>query len=240
MEVLLFTLLTVAYVKAEEGSLPTVRKALYLFGVVGLFLLGFTLLRVYLPVEGTFHMVNSSGHFPGQQIAALDLGYFASFNVFELFHAAQSYVFGNDAVRFSLPTYQYGTMLFGEYNYENFLKHTPLLRQTMQFILLSALIYPLGLLVFVVTLYKRPLLHQLLFAASFITFLLILKFIFDYPVICNTDFRYFVPVFPLLAWMMAEGLDNLSNAIAGTKQFFTLLLFFVSLAELTFLFFIIL
>jgi 4-amino-4-deoxy-L-arabinose transferase-like glycosyltransferase len=221
MEVLLFALLTAAYVKAEEGTLPAVRKALYLFGVVGLFLLGFTLLRVYLPVEGTLHMVNSSGHFPGQTIRALDTEYFATFHIVPLLQAGYSHIFGIDAIRFSFPTYQYGTMFFGEFDYAWFINKIHSLHMVMQAVLALGLIFILGLLLFILRAYRHTLLENLLFVTLLLNLLLILKFMFDYPSICNTDFRYFVGSFVILAFVFAKGLEPLyavkyiGNVLAG-------------------------
>ena len=209
MELLLFGLLLVVYVKAEEGNAPTVRKALYLFGVVGLFLLGFTLLRLYLPVEGVFHMVNSSGHFPKQGIEALDTAYFGTFHIGTLIQAGQSYVFGEDAIRFSFPTYQYGTMFFGEFDYTWFLNKNPYLHYIMQAILAFGLIFVLGFLAFIFRLYRHTLLENLLFITLLLNLLLILKYMLDYPSICNTDFRYFVGSFPILAYVFAKGFEPL-------------------------------
>ena len=208
MELLLFVLLLIAYVKAEEESSSlAVSKSLYLFGLVGMFLLGFTLLRVYLPIEGTFHMVNSSGHFPGQTIQALDTGYFGTFHIGTLVQAGQSHVFGIDAIRFSFPTYQYGTMFFGEFDYAWFIKKSPYLHYVMQAVLAFGLIFVLGLIFFMLRLYRHSLLENLLFATVVLNLLLILKFMFDYPSICNTDFRYFVGSFPLIAFLFAKGLE---------------------------------
>ena len=211
MEVLLFTLLLIAYVKMEESERKQVSRAIYLFGLTGMFLLGFTLLRVYMPGEGALHMVNSSGHFPNQSIEALNLEYFGTFHITSLINTGYSYIFGEDAIRFSFLTYQYGTMLFGEFDYMYFLQKSPSLHLVMQAVLLFALLFPLGLLSFIVQLYRLPLLHKLLFATLLFNLLLILKFIFDYPSLCHTDFRFFVPSFLLLAYMFSKGLEPMFN-----------------------------
>jgi len=46
----------------------------------------------------------------------------SAFNFLELLKQGFSYVFGADEVRFSLPTYQFGTMLFGEFDYRYFVQ----------------------------------------------------------------------------------------------------------------------
>ena len=207
LEVLLFALLIAAYLKEEDIS--AVRRNLYGFGALGLFLLGFTLLRVYLPVEETFHLVNSSGHFPGQSIKALDLNYFGTFHIGTLIQTGSSHVFGKDAIRFSFPTYQYGTMFFGEFDYTWFLNQSPWLHDVMQAVLALGLVYLLGIAAFILFLYRASLLEKLLFATFLLNLLLILKFMFDYPSVCNTDFRYFVGSFVLLAFFFAKGLASM-------------------------------
>lgn len=136
LELLLFGLLIVSYYQVEDAQRIVLKKQLYLFSVVGVFLLGLTLLRVYLPLEGTFHMVNSSAHYPNQSIEALDFGYFGTFHIVSLLHAGYSYVFGEDSIRYSFLTYQYGTMFFGEFDYSNFIKKSKGLIEVMQAVLL--------------------------------------------------------------------------------------------------------
>jgi len=212
VELLFFALLLLVYFREKKGKEALrVKRDLYLFAAVGLFLLGVTFLRVYLPVEGAFHLVNSSGRFPGQIIEALDLDYFGTFHIGTLIHTGSSYVFGEDLIRFSFLTYQYGTMFFGEFDYAHFLQRSPALHDAMQAVLLFGLVFLLGFVLYVITLYRRSLLHKLLFATLFLNLLLILKFMFDYPSVCNTDFRYFVSSFVLLAFFFAKGLEPLNS-----------------------------
>ncbi|MDQ7047137.1 MAG: hypothetical protein Q9M39_05775 [Sulfurovum sp.] len=212
MELLLFGLLIVAFYQVEESQRSIVQKRLYCFSVVGMFLLGFTLLRVYLPIEGTLHMVNSSAHYPNQSIEALGLDYFGTFHITSLLQAGYSHVFGDDAIRYSFLTYQYGTMFFGEFDYTYFVQKSEGLKAVMQGILLLGLLYVLGFLTYIIKLHQAPLLHKLLFATLVLNLLLILKFMFSYPVICNTDFRYFVASFALFALVFAQGLDSLRHS----------------------------
>lgn len=237
MEVLLFILLIVAYAGAGERERKQTGRALYLFGVTGLFLLGMTLLRVYMPAEGILHMVNSSGHYPGQSITALGADYFGTFHFGTLFEAGCSHVFGQDPIRFSFLTYQYGTMFFGEFDYSYFLNKSTWLHPVMQAVLLLGLLFVLGFAGYIVRLYRASLLDKLLFATLLLNLLLILKFMFDYPSVCNTDFRYFVPSFLLLAYVFSKGLEPLLSIkhignllrgwivlLAGSEIFFFILL----------------
>jgi hypothetical protein len=210
MELLLFGLLLVTYYridkKIELQKNIELKKKIYIFGIVGVYLLLFTLLRVYLPIENTFHMVNSSSNYPNQIIKVLDLTYFATFHIYALINTGYSYVFGEDSIRYSFLTYQYGTMFFGEFDYTYFLQRNNYLRDIMQSILLFGLVFVVGFISYIMQLYKKDLLHKFLFATFFLNFVLILKFMLSFSVICNTDFRYFVPSFMLLALIFGDGL----------------------------------
>ncbi len=203
-EILFFVLLLNVYLRKRK-----VKRELFVFATLGLFVLGFTLLRVYLPVEDTLHFVNSSSHYPKQSIKTMGLQYFASFNIATLIEAGQSYVFGVDAIRHSFLTYQYGTMLFGEFNYTWFVNKSPYLHVVMQSMSILALVFVLGFLSFILYIYKATFLEKMLFSTFVLNFLLILKFMTEYTVVCNTDFRYFVLSFVLLAFFFAKGLEPL-------------------------------
>ena len=219
MEILLFVLLLSTYI--QEENTQSIKKYLYIFGLTGLFLLGFTLLRVYMPVENMLHMVNSSSHYPGQEIKAMGVDYFGTFHFSTLFEAGYSHIFGEDPIRFSFLTYQYGTMFFGEFDYSYFLNKSVWLHTLMQAVLSLGLIFVLGFVGYIITLYRSSLLDKLLFATFLLNLMLILKFMFDYPVVCNTDFRYFVPSFLLLAYIFSKGLEpllsikHIANLIRG-------------------------
>ena len=211
MELLLFGLLILAYYQADRHDEIGVKKKLYSFGALGIFLLCFTLLRVYLPVEGTFHMVNSSANYPNQSIEALDMAYFGTFHIATLFNAGYAYVYGEDAIRYSFLTYQYGTMFFGEFDYTYFIQKSEGLKQMMQAILFFGLVYLLGFIAYIIKLSHAPLLHKFLFVTLLLNFLLILKFMFSFPAVCNTDFRYFVSSFVLFAFVFAQGLHFIQS-----------------------------
>lgn len=210
IELLLFSLLLVAYYQSLKSQEEAIRKQLYWYGLVSIFLLAFTLLRVYMPLEeSSFYLVNSA-KFPNQTIEVLDLNYFASFNIIDLITVAQSHVFGEDSVRHSFLTYQYGTMFFGESNYAYFTNKKPYLFMVMQSILLLGLIYLMGFISYLINLRHEPLLHKILFGVLFINFILIIKFLLMYPSICSTDFRFFVASFILLGFVFAQGLEYIT------------------------------
>ena len=204
IELLLFSLLVLSYIHRGDAKS---KKQIFIFGLVGTFLLTYTLWRVYMPIDGVFYMVNSSGDYPNQSIKELDFNYFGTFHFLSLFNAGYSYVFGEDSIRYSFLTYQYGTMFFGEFDYAFFTNKTPWLKEAMQMVLLFGMLFILGFITYLLKLSKASMLEKLLFATLFINFILILKFMFDYPSICNTDFRYFVSSFPIIAYVFAEGLS---------------------------------
>ena len=233
IELLFFALLILSYRNSLNQENNQLKQKIYIFGLTGMFLLTYTLWRVYLPLDNSFHMVNSSGAYPGQILPPLDLHYFGTFNIFSLFEQSYSYVFGEDSVRYSFLTYQYGTMLFGEFDYTFFINKAPYMREIMQSILLLGLLFMVGFLIFIFQLYKASSLKKILFATLLINFLLIVKFMFDFPSVCNTDFRYFVPSFLLFAYMFAQGIHTLHDFKLLSKIINGLLSLLV-LAEVTF------
>lgn len=237
IELLLFGLLLVSYYRANNTQHTTLKTRIYHFCIVGIFLLGFTLLRVYLPIEDTFHMVNSSAHYPNMEIEALNFGYFGTFNIASLLNVGYSHIYGDDSIRYSLLTYQYGTMFFGEFDYSYFLKTSEGLQDVMQVILLLGLAYLLGLIRYLMRLPYASLLEKFLFATLLINLLLILKFIFSYPVVCNTDFRYFVPSFILFALVFAKGLDYLGK-INWMRYFLNIILGLLAMSQVLFFIFL--
>ncbi len=204
IEILLFLLLLVTYSSTKNNKVMIERK-IYLFGLLGLFLLGFTLLKNYLPITNNFNMVHS-GIFPKQAIEALNFNYFTSFHLEALLKTGYSYVFGDDTIRQSLLTYQYGTMFFGEFNYAKLLEKSLYAHSIMKIILIAGLIYILGFITYLAKIYKLSIFYKILLAIIFLNFLLVLHFFTTYPSICNTDFRYYVPSFALLSFFIAEGL----------------------------------
>ncbi len=87
-----------------------------------------------------FYFVNSA-KFPRQTIENLNSEYLFSFNFLELLKQGFSYLFGADEVRFSLPTYQFGTMLFGEFDYRYFVQKEPNITILMRSIIILSTIY---------------------------------------------------------------------------------------------------
>jgi len=230
VEIFLFVLLVLVYIEQEDNK--EIKYKLFIFSIVGTLVLGITLLKTYLPIEQTFHMVNSSGGFPGQIIKSLDWSYFSTFNIDTLINRGYAYVFGEDSIRYSFLTYQYGTMFFGEFEYDSLIKQHKWLKEVMQIILTFGLIYIIGFLVFIIKLYKAPKLHKFLFLTFGLNFILILKFMLSYSVVCNTDFRYFITSFGLLAFIFSQGLSYISDYQKWLKYFINIMVGVLSIAEL--------
>ncbi len=209
VELLFFVLLIIVYYRSNNALDKLKNKQnLLVFSLLGLFLLSFTLLRVYIPLENSFHMVNGAA-FPGQELKLPYVEYFSSFNIKELIRSGQSYVFGNDMIRHSFITYQYGTLFFGEFDYIDFVIKNSNLSMVMQSIYSLGLVYLFGFISYCIYLYRESTLKQMLFMVVVINFILIIKFLISYPSVCNTDFRYFVSSFPIIAFVLAQGFEHL-------------------------------
>ncbi len=228
IELFLFTLLIITYIKRKA-----IKRELLIFSLIGVFILSWTLWHLYTPLNGGFYMVNSA-KFPKQTIEHLDSGYFLSFHISNLISQGYSFVFGDNSVRYSLPTYQYGTMFFGEFDYRYFLNRTPYLLDIMRAILISGLIYIVGLFSYIAHIKRENLLNRLIFGVVVINLILILKFIISYPSICNSDFRYFVGSFTIIGYIFAQGLYYISNYHKYIKYIVNSFLLLLIIGELIF------
>lgn len=209
IEIMFIILLLIVFFKTDTKYIKTIQSNMYIFYIVGIFLIGFTLLKSYMPIEDTLHMVNSTGSYPGQEIKNIGLDYFASFHIKDLINVGYSYVFGNDAIRHSFLTYLYGTMHFGESNYSEFfsVESSSIHIMIMRAIISLGLIYILGLLIFLYNLRHMQVIYKVFIFILSLNLLLIAKFTIDYPSVCNTDFRYFASAFPILGLIFAIGLE---------------------------------
>jgi len=237
VEILLFILLIINYLKSSIEREPLAKSQLYLYGIVGIFILSIMLIRLYMPLEDSFYMVNSA-KFPKQTIDSLDWSYFLSFHIIDLIKVGESYVFGEDSIRHSFLTYQYGTMFFGEFDYAFWINKNFYLHIAMQLVLISGSLFIVGFIVYTINLWRESLLSKTVFTILFINFILVIKFIVMYPSICNTDFRYFVGSFALLAFIFGKGLNYLySNPII--KKIINCMLGILVVSELLFFLFLI-
>jgi len=207
MEILLFALLILSYLSQENRA--TIKRNLFLFSIVGMFLLGITLLKVYLPIEQAFHMVNSHGFFPNQHIPSLDIRFFFYLDIEHLFGYEATETYLKDTATYTFLNHQYRTMLIGEFNYRDYFEHMHGLKQMIRAIFFFGFIYIIGFLTYIVSIKKTSTLEKLFLIIVLINLSLILRFIFEYPSISNTDFRYFAPNFIVLGYIFAKGLSYL-------------------------------
>ena len=203
------------------------KKNILIFGLSVLFVFGFALLKAHIPASGEFRFVNSA-LYANQVIPYLDLNYFLSFHWFELINEGMSYVFGNTKITHSFLTYLYGTMLMGEFDYSKFFKPGDFFKFSSQAIFLLAIIYVIGLLKYIHKYKNIDTLYKLLIIPVLINLVLIVKFLSQFWVVCNSDFRYFAPVFAAIGLVFAIGLDLLIKNASFLKN--TIALFAVLLA----------
>ncbi len=203
-----------------------------IFSIVILMFLGFSFLRVYLPSTHEFLFVNS-GVFPGQEIKHLDFSYFFSFRIFDLINEGQSYVYDRVfmPVKQSFFTWQYATMLLGEYNYEKVMQSLNLNRMVYLF----SLIYVVGFFSFLYYIKKMPLIVKILFPILIINQLLIANFAFSFPSVCNTDFRYNSPTIIIWAIVIASGLYQLYMNVESLRKFIIYAVVLANIAQIVWL-----
>ena len=237
VELLFLMLLIVTYYKNQNLEIKKeLHKKLYIYGLVGIFVLGLTLLRVYMPLDETFYVVNAASY-PGQTLKSLDFSYFFTFNIIDLIEVGQSSIGGDNSVRHSFLTYQYGTMFFGEFDYAYFININSYLSLIMPTILFLGLIYIFGFIGYLINLRHEPILHKLLFVILLINMIMIIKFVVTYPSICHTDFRFFVGSFSIFAFIFARGLEYFS-IYTIFKKIISALLGLLVVGELLFFWFL--
>jgi hypothetical protein len=238
LELLFLVLLIVIYLKNRDRTKQKeLDKKLYIYGVVGIFVLGLTLLRVYMPLDGSFYVVNAA-KYPGQTLDVLDASYFATFNIMDLISTGQSHINGEDAVRHSFITYLYGTMFFGEFDYAYFININSYLSAIMPMVLFLGLLYIVGLSGYIIALKNEPIVNKILFLIVVINLIMIVNFVITYPSICHTDFRFFVASFTLLAFVFARGLEYIAFNLIIKRVIGTLLGLLVA-SEILFFYFLI-
>jgi len=228
IELAFFVLLVISYIETRKNQ-----KKLWIFSIVGVFILSWTLWHLYTPLNGSFYMVNSA-KFPKQTIENLDIAYFGSFHIIDLIKQGYSHVFGIDSVRYSFPTYQYGTMFFGEFDYRYFIDKSPSILIVMQSILILGLIYIVGFFSYIINIYRKNIINKIILAIAIINLILILKFTISYPSICNTDFRYFVSSFTIWGFIFATGLYYFIKKRRWIYISFNIILVGLALSEVIF------
>jgi hypothetical protein len=183
------------------------REALF-FSIAVLFVFGWTLFKAYIPMSGEFRFVNSALYF-NQIIPYLGLSYFFTFNWFDLIEHAQATVLYNDSIRFSLPTYFYGTMFLEDHVYAEKYLQGGIFKLSAQLTYILGIIYIVGLSSYLIFFRKLETMSKFLIIPIVINLLLIIKFLNDYWVVCNSHFRYFSPVFSAIGLTFVLGLEQL-------------------------------
>ena len=206
LELIFLIMLIAAYMKT-----PTiVRPKTFHYAWVGILILGYSIFKNHYPAVGETVMVNS-GIWPGQDIRPMNAKYFFTFNFLELFSRGEAYWQEEETklISRSFFTYQFGTMLFGEFSYDYWHNKNYHLIITMQIIILTALLFPIGLIANFWR--KKTFLDYCLIVMATTNFALLIKFMVQYPSTANTDFRYYAAAFFALAYLSAMGLQAIAQ-----------------------------
>ena len=209
-----FVALITCYFKAPQKY----QRPLFHYAWLGILLLSYTIYKSYSFATGDLVMVNS-GIWPGQDLRPMDANYLLSFNFSDLFNQAHAYWNDDETqqIKRSFWTYQYGTMLFGEFHYGNPKNAHYHMIITMQMIIVLALLFPIGIIAALFR--KKSLIENGLLIMAIANVLLLIKFMFEFPSSANTDFRYYAPCFFAMAYLMAIGLDSLAALHHVIKKF---------------------
>jgi len=228
--IMIMILLTLLF---KKNKIISTRKSLITACIVffiGTTCLGLAFLRAYIPETKSFRFVESYAY-EGQKIHPENISYFLSFNLKELLTEGQSYVFGNPKIAETFPTFLYGSSFFGEYNYSNMIKTLPILKNLMQVILLLGLILPLGIIINISFIKKWDIIDYISTAGVTINLIMIISFLSRYPSVCNSDFRYFTPVFLPLITLSGRGLQKISKKFRHIKLILVLLTSIIIFSE---------
>lgn len=214
----------------DKNIIKNINKKIFIFISVIFFIMGLTLIRIYLPGKNQFLFVKST-IYAGQEINNRNLLYYFSFNIINLLKEGQSFVYDKTVteIRQSFLTYQYGTMMIGEYNYKNVFKDFPVFIITAQLIYLFGLIYLSGIINFILKFKKENLLIKFLLLTMVLNIILVLQYSLKYPSACNTDFRYYAPTFTIFGLMFAFGINNIYERFRKARKFikFSIIILFL-------------
>ncbi len=223
-------MLLVMYYQYKEDKV-TLKRQILLFGLGVLFIFGFALLKSHVPANQEFLFVNSA-LYAKQTLPTFDLNYFMSFYWFDLIKEAQSYVFGNNTIRYSLPTYFYGTMLSGEFEIVRYFKAGEYFKISSQLLYLFGIIYIIGLFSYLYFFKGLTQIQKFLLLPVLINLVLIIKFLSDYWVVCNSDFRYFTPVLAAIGLIFVLGLNALKNRYAWLMKPISIIAILLAINEM--------
>ena len=202
------------------------KNKILIFGTITVFMVGLTILRVYMPSKHQLLLIKSSVY-EGQQINNRDISYFLSFNIIDLLKEGQAYVYDTkiSSIRQSFLTYQYGTMMFGEYDYKKVFSNIPFAFYLAKIVYLTGIIYLIGFVLFIFKLKKESIIIKFLTAALVINVILVIHLSLSFPSACNTDFRYYAPTFALFGLAFAFGINYIKEKFKNSAKFINVILF---------------
>ena len=189
--IILLAILFKNYKKTFRKTAIILVSAVFIIGVLCL-LLAFW--RAYIPSTGKFDFMESASY-GGQKTNPENLSYFYTFNFPKLLKEGQSYVFGDKNIARTFPTFLYGSFIFGEYSYNNITDIYPFIKILMQLIIFFGMLLPLGIIFNIFFVKKWDQIDYIFITAFIINLALIISFVFRYPAVCNSDFRYFAGFF---------------------------------------------
>jgi hypothetical protein len=203
--ILLILILFVLLYKYIKNNDKYVLIMIYSVFLIGFLCLGAALYRSYIPSTKEFRFVESYSY-GGQLTNPKTFSYFFDFNFSDLEKEGQSYVFGNESVARTLPTFLYGSFIFGEYDYSNIVNALPATKMLMRIIILIGLIVPFGVIANLFFIKKWDILDYICALGVATILCLVISFLYKYSAVCNSDFRYFAPVFSAILVFCSLGL----------------------------------
>ncbi len=164
-----------------------------------------------------------SNLFPGLEIpGGVSFEYLFSFDLGALLTEGQACTWSQSecglSIKHSLPSYLYGTMLFGEFEYQSLFAKNQFLFILSQALIILNLIIPLSILYFVFRPRKFSLLEQICLALPLLNLLAVISVLYKYPVNCNADFRYLFPAVGCIALLVGFGFQSFTDDFKPLKR----------------------
>jgi hypothetical protein len=194
-----------------------IKKQTFVFGIIMLMVFGLTLFKAYIPATGHFNFINSA-LFGGQVIPYFDLNYFFTFHWFSIIGHGEALVLTNDDVRFSLFTNLYGTMFLDDHVYNKFYLQGGFLKLSAQITYLFGAIYLLGIGAYIRYFKRYDVMTRLLIVPVIINYILIIKLLSDYWVVCNSHFRYFSPTYAIIGLIFVIGIGTIEQRFSFMRK----------------------
>lgn len=187
-------------------------KMIYIVFFIGFMSFSMMLYRSYIPSENRFLFVESYS-FDGQQTNPSRPSYFLNFYFPSLLKEGQSFVYGNEKISKTFPTFLYGSFLFGEYSFANITTLHSFIKIIMQIIIIFGLLLPIGIIANLFFIKKWMLIDFIFAIGVGMNAILIINFLSKYPSVCNSDFRYFMPTLLPIAALSGMGILRLNEKL---------------------------